>query len=98
MNLEEPLDEILRYEMLQVIRFDDITIAEYVRIEVVLAKSYKRNRQEREVFFIHQESEQEFPMAMVPVIEELIAENLFQIWLQERMKDGRANEASSCAH
>ena len=84
-------DEYLcwRAEVLGVSRQDGVLISEYIRVEFIAVKSYKRKSRETPVHFSHLESEDEFPMAMVPVIEELIAENLFQLWLQQHIREGK---------
>lgn len=92
MNPSQFFDEYLcwKAEILGVAHDDKILVAEYVRIEFVTTKPWKRKRRDTPIEFVHSESDQEFPMVMVPAIEESIAENIFQEWLRQRMDDKKA--------
>ena len=92
MTMNEYFDEFIcwKAEILGISRDDGVLVAEYVRIQIVTTtvKIPKRNPRLPEPLFVHLEAEEEFPSEMIQVIEGILADSLFELWLQERTGKG----------
>ena len=79
--------EILRIVGEFEILYDETTVTEWVRVEIVAIGEYRRRKARLpEIDFTHVEVEEEIPLGLVETIEAVLAESLFNLWLQKRVE------------